>query len=65
MQAENTSHLQKSAGERDGGTHPLAPSLPRKDAGKRGKAGRRQEGKEKKMSEPRMGGMKGKHIQNW
>ena len=41
---------------------PPGPLSPAKNAGKRGKTDQNPEGKETRMSEPRMGGMKGKHI---
>jgi len=42
------------------------PPLSREKTRERGgKAGQKPEGKENRMPEPRMGGMKGKHIQNW
>jgi len=42
---------------------PPGPLSPAKRRGKEGETGRKPE--EKRMSEPRMGEMKVKHIQNW
>ncbi len=73
MQVEKTGHFQISAGGSGPPARVHSPPFPLSPAKRRGKEGeeksevrsQKSEGKDKKMSEPRMGGMKRKHIQHW